>query len=93
MSDAYPRQYLDWIGHVIQKPFEAGWQGGGLVATTCAALIAAFALFSQDFFAMLPAGHYPRIVLALPFLGVALVAFFALSPVFYQLYLRSFREE
>lgn len=52
-------------------------------------MILSFALFGESFFALLPPGSYPRILLALPFLLVAGVVFLALSPVFYGWYCAS----
>jgi hypothetical protein len=81
--------YDEWIRNVLQRPFESGVQGLGLATSTAATLALSFACFGERFFALLPPGDYPRILLALPFLLVAGVAFFALSPLFYGWYCAS----
>jgi hypothetical protein len=78
--------YAEWVFRVTQKPFGMGREGLMLTLGTLATLILAFALGGKAFFAMLPAGSYPRILLALPFLLVAAVVFLVFSAPCYVLY-------
>jgi hypothetical protein len=86
MEEQRVLSYWEWIGAVKNNPFGAGKEAVLLALSTVVVLILAFVLGAKPFFAMLPSGRYPRILLALPFLLVAAVVFFALSPLFYGWY-------